>query len=173
MATAIPEKLHQDKPFVQAEGELTQAQLEAIADGLMKLTILHTSFKEKLMAKQKQDKFTAGATPEKPRPQQLFIQVEGELTEEQLEAISKRSAFGSAQQAGKLFNNPPFIPVSRKNLCRAQKREKFTATATLEKIRPEKPFFQVEGELTPSTTPRRSLSRSAERQRAAGGLPLN
>ncbi|MGK7875088.1 MAG: hypothetical protein AB4426_17855 [Xenococcaceae cyanobacterium] len=32
-ATAIPEKPRQDKPFVQAEGELTEAQLEAITDG--------------------------------------------------------------------------------------------------------------------------------------------
>ena len=29
--TVTPEKNRQDKPFVQAEGELTQAQLEAIA----------------------------------------------------------------------------------------------------------------------------------------------
>ena len=30
-ATATPEKLRQEKPFVQVEGELTEAQLEAIA----------------------------------------------------------------------------------------------------------------------------------------------
>ena len=32
-ATAIPEKTRQHKPFVQVEGELTEAQLEAIAAG--------------------------------------------------------------------------------------------------------------------------------------------
>ena len=29
--TTKPEKIHQDKPFVQIEGKLTPAQLEAIA----------------------------------------------------------------------------------------------------------------------------------------------
>ena len=51
MATAIPEKLRQEKPFFQVERKLTEAQLEAIADGLMKLTALYTSFKEELMSK--------------------------------------------------------------------------------------------------------------------------
>ena len=32
-ATATPKKNRQDKPFIQAEGELTEAQLEAIAGG--------------------------------------------------------------------------------------------------------------------------------------------
>ncbi len=31
--TTKPEKIRQDKPFVQIEGKLTQAQLEAIAGG--------------------------------------------------------------------------------------------------------------------------------------------
>ena len=32
-ASVTPEKLCQNKPFVQVEGELTQAQLEALAAG--------------------------------------------------------------------------------------------------------------------------------------------
>ncbi len=32
-ATVIPEKTSQQKPFAQVKGELTQAQLEAIAAG--------------------------------------------------------------------------------------------------------------------------------------------
>ena len=52
-ATVTPEKLRPQKPFVQIEGELTQAQLEAIADGLMKLTTLYTNFKEELMSRTK------------------------------------------------------------------------------------------------------------------------
>ncbi|MGK7873173.1 MAG: hypothetical protein AB4426_07625 [Xenococcaceae cyanobacterium] len=40
------------------------------------------------MAKQKPEKFTATATPEKPRQQKPFVQAEGELTEAQLEAIA-------------------------------------------------------------------------------------
>ena len=40
------------------------------------------------MSQQKPEKLTATTTPEKPRPQQPLVQVEGELTEAQLEAIS-------------------------------------------------------------------------------------
>ncbi|MDJ0589134.1 MAG: hypothetical protein QNJ72_03945 [Pleurocapsa sp. MO_226.B13] len=40
------------------------------------------------MSQQKREKPTARKTPEKPRPHKLFVQVEGELTEEQLEAIA-------------------------------------------------------------------------------------
>ena len=36
-ASVTPEKLRQDKPFVQVEGELTEAQLEAIAAGALSL----------------------------------------------------------------------------------------------------------------------------------------
>ena len=49
-ASVTPKNPRQEKPFVQAQRELTQAQLEAIADGLMKLTTLYTSFKEELMS---------------------------------------------------------------------------------------------------------------------------
>ena len=52
--TAKPDKTRPEKPLV----ELTEAQLESIADGLMKLTILYTSFKEELMSKQKREKLT-------------------------------------------------------------------------------------------------------------------
>ncbi len=62
--TAIPEKLSPEKPFVQVEAELTEPQLEALADGLMKLITLYTSFKEELMSIQQQDKFTIGSSPE-------------------------------------------------------------------------------------------------------------
>ena len=40
------------------------------------------------MLKQKREKFTASATPEKLSQQKTFVQVEGELTENQLEAIA-------------------------------------------------------------------------------------
>ena len=46
------------------------------------------------MFKQKQDKFTANATPEKICQNKPFVQTERELTDAQLEAISKRSAEG-------------------------------------------------------------------------------
>ena len=37
LATVTPEKPRQDKPFVQIEGELTEAQLEVIAGGALSL----------------------------------------------------------------------------------------------------------------------------------------
>ena len=40
------------------------------------------------MSKQKREKLTATVTPEKPHQQQLFIQIEEELTKAQLEAIA-------------------------------------------------------------------------------------
>ena len=40
------------------------------------------------MLKQQRKKLTARTTPEKPRPQKSFIQLEGKLTEAQLEAIA-------------------------------------------------------------------------------------
>ena len=36
-ANVIPEKTHPEKPFIQVEGKLTQAQLEAIAGGGLNL----------------------------------------------------------------------------------------------------------------------------------------
>ena len=54
----------------------------------MKLTALYTSLKEELMSKKQREKLTARTTPEKPRPQQPFVQIEGKLTQEQLEAIA-------------------------------------------------------------------------------------
>ena len=42
------------------------------------------------MSKQKREKFTASVTRLKPRPQKPFAQVEGELTQGQLEAIAFR-----------------------------------------------------------------------------------
>ena len=44
------------------------------------------------MSKQKREKFTATAIPEKPSQQKPFVQVKGELTEAQLEAIALWSA---------------------------------------------------------------------------------
>ena len=38
------------------------------------------------MSQQKREKLTATTVPEKPQLQQSFVQIEGELTEEQLEA---------------------------------------------------------------------------------------
>ena len=40
------------------------------------------------MSQQQREKFTATTTPEKPCQDKPFIQVEGELTQEQLEAIA-------------------------------------------------------------------------------------
>ncbi len=40
------------------------------------------------MSTQKRQKFTVATTPEKNRPQQPFVQIEGKLTEAQLEAIA-------------------------------------------------------------------------------------
>ena len=40
------------------------------------------------MSQQKPDKFTATIVLEKLRPQQSFVQLEGKLTQEQLEAIA-------------------------------------------------------------------------------------
>ena len=40
------------------------------------------------MSKQKREKCTAAVIPEKPSQQKLFVQVEGELTQAQLEAIA-------------------------------------------------------------------------------------
>ena len=44
--------------------------------------------KEELMSKPKPDKFTASAKLEKHRQDKPFVQVEGKLTETQLEAIA-------------------------------------------------------------------------------------
>ena len=52
-ATVTPEKTRQNETFIQVEGKLTEAQLEAIAFRLMKLTTLYTSFKEELMSRTK------------------------------------------------------------------------------------------------------------------------
>ena len=40
------------------------------------------------MSQQKREKLTARTKPEKPRPQQPFVQLEGKLTLKQLEAIA-------------------------------------------------------------------------------------
>ena len=88
-ATTIPDKTHPEKPFVQLEGKLTEAQLEAIAGGVdgrnrcKSVTCNHNhsvvSIKEVIMSP---------PPPEKTRQQKPFVQVEGELTEARLEAIA-------------------------------------------------------------------------------------
>ena len=40
------------------------------------------------MSKQKREKFTSTVTPEKPRQEKPFVQVEGKLTQAQLEVIA-------------------------------------------------------------------------------------
>ncbi len=45
------------------------------------------------MFKQKRDKFAATVTLEKPHQKKPFVQVEGKLTEEQLEAIAAGGSF--------------------------------------------------------------------------------
>ena len=86
--SATPETTRLEKPFVQVEGKLTEGQLEAIADGLMKLTTLYISLKEELIFKQEREKLTNTATPAKNRPGKTFFQIEEELTKAQLEAIA-------------------------------------------------------------------------------------
>ena len=83
LASTTPEKTCPQQPFVQVEGEFSEAQLEALADGLMKLTILYTSFKEELMFKPKL-KLLSTTIPEKTRPEKSFVQLEGELTPSEL-----------------------------------------------------------------------------------------
>ncbi len=56
------------------------------------------------MSKPKREKFTVSTTSEKPSPEKSFVQVERELTEEQLEAISKRSAEGQCAGALRMLN---------------------------------------------------------------------
>ena len=59
-------KTRDDNPFVHTESELIEAQLEAIADGLMKLTTFYTSFiEEELISTEKLEKSIAISTPEK------------------------------------------------------------------------------------------------------------
>ena len=82
--SATPETTRPEKPFVQVEGKLTEAQLEAIADGLMKLTTLYISLKEELIFKQEREKLTTTATPEKTRSEKPLVK----LSEAQLEAIA-------------------------------------------------------------------------------------
>jgi predicted nucleotide-binding protein (sugar kinase/HSP70/actin superfamily) len=78
-AGATKEKTRHNNPFVQAEAELIEAQLTAIADGLMKLTTFYTSFKEELISQEKREKSAAISTPEKPRRDRLFVQVEPKI----------------------------------------------------------------------------------------------
>ena len=71
--------------FIEVEGELTEAQLEAIAGGQINVK---TSLEKEIISKQKREKFTATTTPEKLSQQKPFVQIEGELTEAQLQAIA-------------------------------------------------------------------------------------
>ena len=48
----------------------------------------HLIIKEEIMSKPKREKFTVSTTSEKPSPEKSFVQVERELTEEQLEVIA-------------------------------------------------------------------------------------
>ena len=50
------------------------------------------------MSKQKREKLTATTVPEKPRPQQSFVQLEGKLTQEQLEAIAGGGGIADASR---------------------------------------------------------------------------
>ena len=89
LARTTPEKSRPQQSFVQIEGKLTEAQLEAIAGGVdgrnrcKSVTCNHNqsvvSIKEVVMSP---------PPPEKSRPQQPFVQIEGKLTEAQLEAIA-------------------------------------------------------------------------------------
>ena len=50
------EKNCHNHPFVQAEDELIEAQLETIADGLRKLTIFYTNFQKELISQENSPK---------------------------------------------------------------------------------------------------------------------
>ena len=92
--TVTPEKTRQQKPFVQIEGELTEAQLEAYAGGagddgcppwncgdnhnetmfvFPRLSFHNSILKEVLMSKQKLKKFTA--TPDKTPPEKPLVEL--------------------------------------------------------------------------------------------------
>ena len=75
-ANTTKEKTRHDSPFVQTESELIEAQLEAIAEGLMKLTTFYSSFlEEELMSTEKLAKSIAISTPEKFCQDWLFVQI--------------------------------------------------------------------------------------------------
>ncbi len=83
------------------------------------------------MSEQKPEKLTANTTPEKPRPQQPFVQ----LTEEQLEGIA--GGFTGSDSSDCNHNQSL---VSIKEVIKSQPPP--------EKSRPQQPFVQLEGKLT-------------------------
>lgn len=75
-ANTTTAKTRHDNPFVQTESELIEAQLEAIADGLMKLTTFYTSFiEEEFLSTEKLEKSIAVSTPEKFYQDELFVEI--------------------------------------------------------------------------------------------------
>ena len=66
------------------------------------------------MYKQKREKLTVTTTPEKTHPQQPFVQVEGKLTEEQLEAIAGGIGGDDEGDTGLTF---PVIFSIERSLC--------------------------------------------------------
>lgn len=83
------EKSRYDKPAVKVEGDLSEAELDAIAGGqtwghargLTNHNEIVVKIQEGVMSKQQQKRFTASTTPEKTRQHKPFVQVEEELTE--------------------------------------------------------------------------------------------
>ena len=75
-ANTTTAKTHHDNLFVQTESELIEAQLEAIADGLMKLTTFYTSFiEEEFISTEKLEKSIAISTPKKFYQDELFVEI--------------------------------------------------------------------------------------------------
>ena len=81
-----PEKNRQHKPLVHIEGKLTQEQLEAIAGGAGGGSGWGGNHNENVVSIK--EIVMSPPKPEKPRLQQPLVQLEGKLTEEQLEAIA-------------------------------------------------------------------------------------
>ncbi len=74
------------------------------------------------MSKQKRAKLTVSITPEKPSLQKPLVQIEGKLTEAQLEAIAGGFNTGDAG------NHNEIVVRTQEVFMPKQQREKLTAT---------------------------------------------
>ena len=67
------------------------------------------------MAKPKREQRTASQTSEKPRSKRSFVQVEGELTEAQLEAIAGGRGNGSYEYDDGINHNETMVSAAELN----------------------------------------------------------
>ncbi len=92
------------------------------------------------MSRQKREKLTTTTVPEKPQPQQSFVQLEGKLTEEQLEAI----AGGQGCPPDECGSNHNETMVSNSILKQViMSKPKLKLLGTPEKPRPQQPLVQL------------------------------